>query len=1120
MLGPNDTFCCMVGGGSFGSLTSQALIVAYPAEFHGAFGNVFGSGPHRVLADQFNFDYVAQKPGFYHVGGAYHPGDTLAWGTAFRFIDQSPGSKGWSYFDLSPFVRKRQGQLHRPIVLYEPDEDTIGHGTDFLPLITGIRGHVPRRTSTSQPYIAYTSVDTRCHDAGFFTTPVNGIANAFDPIDAMMELAPLAWDSWNANPSPVQPPILADDGSEDAYAWALDRVWDADPTESSDPLVLDVNFGNGGRTAGQGMSLGLDESLRVASVGGVQSIFVGSADGVVTRFVLDTNASSANYLELVVAAQSQPLGYGAFALAIGEFVGSHSGPEVAVGTKQHLFVLDAATLSVLPGRVLELPYEYTRPRRMQIGNVFDHFEYDGEEVAFTSLLGHLVVMAGDNFGTMTDLGEPGIADFAILDGQSYSGFSETMSAVPITLLSQRGHLANITLNDVSDPTSRNPHPAKLHCWTEGQEGGPADLEYVTSPTGLPVVVAAFWTPGRYGHPSLPDVMSVRVFDANTLMPASLGQHGMPPQLGRAQFTTPIAGAPVLDIAPVHAAGGSGPLAGFVVLTGPQIAWFPIGPGAATGQLHGYILDGFPPAARALAVTTADLMSRVGGEQFREEIILTTLSGHVVWFHLEDMIAYTIPIAGSAYLTLPGTNRPQQPGTTNLPYTNRTLCGAWGMLAHDEGNGTKLFAGDQAGALWELELVAGVTTFRGDVRDGTPSPTGVTELNVVAPVRDLVFLGNVAVPPGPNPSDPDRRRFDTIPPSSKWWLETAPWQDIYNDILAPGWLRRVPVGDPIEPTLPVLDGFVPLLGSGDLQNFGLNETNATRQLQWWGGELGTYTNLIQGLYGDASSVIESWYSTKGFTVTAPPQPSWYGRSTGDCKDLRNVIPATTSPATHQMQSLRLAVDDTGPIIVASTPGGRIVILEGGRIGTGDYGKILWNFQDGTPDDGNGAMALAVRSNSTGDVDIFVGIVTTHLDPVPFQTGNPGKLTGGIRWLRWNRPPDTEAGLNTVGGFRHLDPTDSSGADPRGGFGVCGLAVGDLLPSNPGDELIATTLEGDLFIFAAPQSGGDLSTATPLFRTWVPGALGVCNSIVIQDDGSGGPPELYVGGSQGIWKWRVP
>ena len=222
----------------------------------------------------------------------------------------------------------------------------------------------------------------------------------------------------------------------------------------------------------------------------------------------------------------------------------------------------------------------------------------------------------------------------------------------------------------------------------------------------------------------------------------------------------------------------------------------------------------------------------------------------------------------------------------------------------------------------------------------------------------------------------------------------------------------------------------------------------------------------------------------------------------------------------MQSLRIAVDDTGPIIVASTPGGRIVILEGGRIGGPDYGKVLWNFQDGAPDDGNGAMALAVRSNPTGDVDIFVGIVTTHLDPVPFQSGSPGKLTGGIRWLRWNRPPDSEAGLTAVGGFRHLDPTDSPGTDPRGGFGVCGLAVGDVLPGNPGDELVATTLEGDLYIFAAPQSGGDLGTATPLFRTWVPGALGVCNSIVIQDDGSGGPPELYVGGSQGIWKWRVP
>jgi hypothetical protein len=1110
VLGQGDSVCCVIAGGSFGSLTSQALITAWPAEFHGGFGNVFGSGPHRVFADQMHFAYVAQKPGFFPYGGAYLPSDTLEWATAFRYIDRSPGHHGWSYFDLSPLVRKRLGQFHRPIVLYEPDEDTIGHGTDFLPLITGQRAHVGVHQSATSPVFAYTSVDRRCHDAGFFTTPVQQIPNATSPIDAAMELLDLAWNSWTSNPNPPQPPALVNDGTEDAYSWVFDRVYAPPSTSPTDPLVLDSTFGSGGRVAGHGLMLGLGESLKVFPIAGVPSIFVGSADGVVTRFVLDSDPQSPTFRELVAAAQSLPLSNGAFALAVGEFDEAHSGPEVAVGCRTRLFVLDAATLALVPGRVHDLDFEHTSPSAMQIGNVFDHVDYTGEEIAFLSLAGHLVVMSGDNFGTMTDLGEPGLTDFLIHSSGSYSAFAETISPVPLTLFSTRGHLANVTLNNVVSPTSTNPPPAKLHCWTEGQEGLASDLEYVTSPTGMPVVVAAFATEGRYGHATLPNITSVRAFDAFTLMPVQQGTHGMPAELGRSQFTTRVVDITVLDIAPVHFSN-SGALAGFVVLTGSKIAWFPIS-GANAGLPQGYILDGFPPAARSLAVTTADLIPYGSGEQFRDEIVLSTQSGHVVWFHLEDMIA-----GNDEYLSLPNTNRTQPPTTNNLRNTNRTMAGTWGMVVHDEGSGTKLFLAEQAGGLWEMDMISGAVNWRGDFRDALDDNGQIKPQRIASPVRDLVVFGSL----GADVTSQVVRVQGALPQT--FWLETTPWQDAFSNVLNPFWWRVGPNGDTnkrIQPWLPAIDGFAPLMFAGDKIAVGSGAQGTTQQWHWWGGDIDTAPNLVQGMYADASTVRQSWYSTKNFTVnnSAPnPTPAWYGRAASDCKDLRNSTPGSLSPATHHQQSLRLAQDGHGVILVLSTPGGRVTVLEGGDVAAGDHGKILWDHTDGAPDDGNGAMALAVRSLPGGVVDIFVGIVCTHLDPAPFLAGTgPGKITGGVRWLRWTRQSGGSGLLVPMGSLRHLDPT---AGDPRGGFGVCGLAVGDLLTTNAGDELVVTTLEGDLFVFAAPAAGGDLSTASPLFRTWVPGALGVCNSILLQDDGSGGAKELFCGGSLGVWKWKV-
>ena len=1120
---PEESFACLVGGGSFGSLTSQTLVIRYPEEFHGAFANVFGSGPRRTLADQFNFTFAAQRTGFGVVGGAYYLEDTLEWGVAGRWLDPDPAGPGWGYHDLAPLTRRRLAQLQRPIAMYLPDEDTIGHGTDFLPILSGVRGHVASRNAPSD--LSFVSVDRRCHDAGFYTTPIGG-QPAYHPLDTMMEMVPHAWNAWSTNPAPALAPSLVDDGREDAYAWALDRVlMPAYQAQPSDVLQLETGFGNGGHTAGQGMALGFDETLKVANVTGLgTAIFAGSSDGTVSRWVLNPTS-----LELDLSGQSAPLGSSVSALAVGDCDQAHAGDELVVGTRNHLFVLDAVSLQVL--RHTALGYEHTSPRRIQICEVFDGWEYTGREIAFTTTLGHLVVMSGDDFGTRGDLGEPGIEDFAVPfdGGGDYAGFAETDSEIPITLLSHRGHLANVTLGKGEDPLQQD---ARLHCWTEGQEGTPADLEYLKSPSGVPVVVAAYYTETRVGAAGLPDVLQLRAFDALTLQPASMGVHGMPTQLGRTEFST-SGGHRVLDIAPIHGSGVSGPLRGFVVLLSDRLVWVPIGANPPTGRAGGYLLDGFAPATRALAVTSADLRaytgSAPGGEQFHEEIILSTLSGHVVWFHLEDMI----DDATDAYLSLPNTNRPPAPGTTHTPYTNRTLAGTWGMLLHDEGNGQKLFAGDQAGSLWEIDLVTGAGKLRADMRHAYDLGPGNSPYlrYVAAPCRDLLHVGSLDVPAGgPIPNDPARHRFPSKPSSGPdlpaWWVQTEPWQDAANNVLAPHWVKETqPEPFNKAPTLPVADGFVPLLWGGAALDHGAPVNGASRQLHWWGGDQECYTNLIQGLFLNQTTALENWFSTKDFPVAMPPNPNWYGPTSNDCKDLRNTVRYTGDAASYHMQSLRVTTDATGPIIVASTPGGSVVVLAAGQIGANDYGTILWDSSSPVNgallDDGEGAMGLAVRSVE-GVVDIFVGIATSHLDPAPFNTQNPasaGKLVGGVRWLRWTRNQGSAGTMTTMGAFLHLDPKPGAPDHNRGGFGVCGLAVGDLIAGLGEEELIVTTLDGDLFVYSVPRAGGDLSQANPIHRSWVPGALGVCNSILIAEDGQGTGKKLYVAGSQGIWKWGV-
>ena len=65
-----------------------------------------------------------------------------------------------------------------------------------------------------------------------------------------------------------------------------------------------------------------------------------------------------------------------------------------------------------------------------------------------------------------------------------------------------------------------------------------------------------------------------------------------------------------------------------------------------------------------------------------------------------------------------------------------------------------------------------------------------------------------------------------------------------------------------------------------------------------------------------------------------------------------------------------------------------------------------------------------------------------------------------------------------------------------FGVCGIVVGDLIPTGPRDEIVVGTLDGKLLVYERLANG---NCGALLYQTVLEGAVGACNSMVIADLG---------------------
>jgi hypothetical protein len=590
---------------------------------------------------------------------------------------------------------------------------------------------------------------------------------------------------------------------------------------------------------------------------------------------------------------------------------------------------------------------------------------------------------------------------------------------------------------------------------------------------------------------------------------------------------------------IHDNGGN--LAGFVVLLAQSLFWMPSN-GGAVGSVA---ISQFLPFANACALETIDVAApaSVG---YREELLVSTVPGHVVVFTMNEMLTAMLS-SGQVLLRF---DRPGQNGLAfhaKPPRTNHTVAATWGLISRwfipsGEELLPQLVAGDQCGELFEIEPMLGGTSFAADLWHPAEFPATPGQalalpfyqsIDIPLPaIRDLGVIAenSIAVPViygnEPDRLTPERSRHPAAVAApgvrQTWAYRTLPNQNWAKIPLAPVFNKEFL---DLEyhfrpPHVPFCTGVAAFVDGGAVRAFPPNTPappgysgNLLREFHYWGGSGFCDRNLIQGSVVTTNEIVNSWYSAKdlSFQIPAP-----YGRSNTEGKDLRNLV---VGGAAYSLQSLRLAKDENDTVIVAGVPGGGVTLLYPADeslpdVSNSDFGRIKWEATDVSPvaDDGHGTMALAVRNVVGANppaVDIFCGTTLAYPDPSVTSPTQPGHaVVGAIRWMRWQ-----SGVMTTIAGPIFLDATVSPSQRP--GMLVSGMALGDILDTVPGSELVVTTLAGDLYVFQLTAS----SIVTPAaVHTWVDGALGAFNSIVIEDTDWDFRRELFVAGSQGVWKWR--
>lgn len=1072
-------------GGSNGGHQSHWAALRHPQIVHGCYAEVINPSIQRLYNqhDQFHLATRLSGSGFY--GAVVRESDFLWW-------DQYLWSHGIEAHDISWPRLFASGQTYRPACFVVGDEDNTSNGTDWVGLASGStwsdHGLVGSSSTFGSPAnntFGWMVADTACHQDLVVPTvdPYVGGPPQFGGTQTAQSLFSHAVNQRaaeliNGQQAPAQPlvhqPRTAAQqmrGLDDPHEWFLGRpLGGLEPVDVNAVLKRDDAFFSNSQPGACGTMPGGREAMVIA--GG--KLYVGCTEGVVTCFEVDENHPTGRK-PLVAVARSVKLGNDAFALAAG------SGDFVYVGTRRHLYKLNPTTLAIAAGPV-ELPWEVAQPRHMVVDEVLTGST--GLEIVFHSIHGGLVFYRASDLTPVYEWTEPGIVDFEINAGL-------------VAILSSRGVVANVSFT------------------ANGSGSYAASLEAVSRP--IPAHLVAPSSPTVPGTADLPsqgvpeDLEMMRVnwgSFGNNLAAISLWSGDEDGRSVRAHWHSTLQAqqylpnlAAVVDVATcsITQAGSVGDHA---LVLGQDAIWLYDQFQAQVGfkkLCFDSAWNYYSFAAQGHSMVVGELATHPGSPDYSEEVVVATNTG-LFWMHVQDLVDPT----GSITLPAGYQNEIASTGSQNTsvqPHTNMCLGAAYAISTEPQDG--YLHVMDSRGNYWLVDSAGSVT---------------LQDRENVRGVKKWSYLGSPIAPASINAPHlvhlPPVTPGAFVVPQYGDKLLTSPWCPVNTSVvvfetgatahLGYNWFPR---------TLQhgFFAGFALFSHGGGVLSAGPNKQAWSWSASYDGQP---WSNMFEGFeISQAGDVVGLWAST-----AATPSGGVNGAGFGDLCAYHNLRTQVSTTEVFNLQSVRpvrlsLGSSAGQEAIVLGCPGGRVRVLQPGQMRTPASGHAIGSVKQ-SDDFGYGGAALAVRHETSSGQDvvrIWFGTLGDNLRrPSGYSVGSSSLQdselsAGAIHVMEWR--PGSSGGTFTNVSTVQVYPTFGA---TRGIYGVVGLEVADLLPGFAGDELVVTTLSGDIIIYSA-------DTMVEIWRDHVLGCAGMYNSIVVDDLDADGANELYVGGSWGVWRF---
>ncbi|MCU0867288.1 MAG: hypothetical protein MUC36_26190, partial [Planctomycetes bacterium] len=1070
-------------GASNGGHQAHWSALRHPRTIHGSFSEVISPSIQRLYGEHDLGHALSRITGGPFSGATVTESDFLNW-------NQYCWSFGAECHDLSYPRLFTQKRTYRPAYFGVGDEDITSTGTDWKRLLGGSvtaesgeqsppagPSQVPSAlVDSAHNTIAWAIAENGCHQTAVapITDPYSGQPGVYEPDAIAMQLMAkaVAQRSVELGLGTLPPLVVvptdrtasdADQfrGIDDPHEWHLGRGLDGPP---SSPAVLqsDQVFFDAVQPDTAGANPGRREAMLIAD----QKVFVGSADGYVSAFQVDTTSSLAQRQRLVRTGQSVRLGNQAYAMA---FLPPSS---LVVGTRRHLYKLSMADLSVQ--QFVVLPWEVSQPHHMKVADVLPN--HDGPEIVFASVHGGLVFY-GTNLQPLFEWPEPGIHDFVIEAQHS------------ATILSARGVVARVQFAANSSGSSppwvaslvalSRSIPEDLRGPVETRcQGNPIDLELMRL-DAIGITPVALWTGDDDGP-------AVRRYD-----PATMERIGMLSNFHRGAVDIASCSP---DESNQQSAEGAGEH--LLVLSGGS--WLSLldhtGSFIAEKDLDSSQQGYYPFGADAHTIAVGELVQdNPGSGTYSEEIVVATNTG-LMWLHVNDLL-------------LPGTALPASPagggsgywlhmgaGASNShaqPRTNQSLSCAWAMGRKPApllgGLDPFLHVVDQRGCYWKVS------------RDpGSPLPWRLhlesVASQIVGAPRTMSYYA-VQASAWPFPSVPIYQ--------SNAGVTLANWVPIDKDdvvyersgsgrYLPNNWVSSL--GGQQE-----VSGFWlhPLSGAS-LEGSPLILQDGSARTMWWSAN-GSWANSLEGIRSSLGIIDGVWTSTQ------PPSPLGGAPdrlSHWNLKSFVGYLPVMTQ------QSMKMVELPDGRVaVVLGCAGGRVRIVSNYVFEAIAAPQALGNLSSMSEDVGFGAAGLHAQLDPTGTkVVVWFGscyspppLPTQYSQALPPALGNLADnevAAGAVHRIEWTIASGTWGPLQSV----PLTPA----ALARGAGAVGGLLMADVIDTLPGQELIVACLTGDVIVM-------DPRSLSVIGMTHFGGSVGHYNSMVVADLGGG--EAIYIAGSLG-------